>query len=102
MSYEKAMKHHRNIRKCKKQRGMYLGFAVSDEPWINPRRDPETALVIEIREGFKYRRPGDDQETFRWCMRNAVRRLREIRRAREKTPGSPSCGLSKASLPATI
>jgi hypothetical protein len=30
MSYEKAMKHRRNIRKCKKQSNMYFGFDCSE------------------------------------------------------------------------
>jgi len=40
MSYQKAMKHHRNIRKYKKQSNMYMGFSVlgKDErrkyPWL--------------------------------------------------------------------
>lgn len=41
MSYEKAMKHHRNIKKCKKQSTMHFGFDSCSKPtksiWSNPR-----------------------------------------------------------------
>lgn len=40
MSYAKAMKHNKNIRKCRKQRNMYMGFSALAKnerrklPWL--------------------------------------------------------------------
>lgn len=40
MSYKKAMKHHRNIRKCRKQARMHFGFSTlgrhqrRKDPWF--------------------------------------------------------------------
>lgn len=78
MSYDKAMRHARNVRKLKKQANMFMGFNASTTPWPNPRRDPETALCIQIKDWFKHRRFGDHAYN-RECIRDSVAELRKLR-----------------------
>lgn len=58
MSYEKAMKHTGNVRKCRKQAGQYMGFETGGA-WPNPRRNPLVARQIEVLEWFRQRHFGN-------------------------------------------
>lgn len=79
MSYAKAMKHARNVRKVRKQARMYMGFDTGSGHWPNPRRNPEVAAMITIREWWPQRHDGDSQHG-RECLREKIAELRELRR----------------------
>lgn len=80
MSYEKAMKHASNVRKCKKQARNYMGFDTGSGSWPNPRRNPVFARELEVREWFKDRHRGDRQYA-RECVREAIADVRAMRLA---------------------
>jgi hypothetical protein len=78
MSYEKAMRHTRNVRKVKKQSRQYMGFDTGSGPWPNPRRNPLFARVLEVQEWFRDRHRGDKQYN-RECIREAIADVRAMR-----------------------
>lgn len=78
MGYEKAMRHTRNVRKCRKQSRQYMGFAASTSPWPNPRRHPVVGLLIQIGDWYRTRHQGDSAHN-RDCIREAIQELRELR-----------------------
>lgn len=78
MSYEKAMRHAANVRKCKKQSRNYLGFDAGSGSWPNPRRNPLRAREIEVAEWFRDRHRGDSQYN-RECIREAIADVRNLR-----------------------
>jgi hypothetical protein len=80
MSYAKAMKHTRNVRKCRKQANNYMGFDAGTGNWPNPRRNPEVAAMIQVKDWYRYRHHGDKQYN-RECIREAIADLRKIRAA---------------------
>lgn len=75
MSYEKAMRHHRNRRKGRR---MYLGFDTSEpgEPPLTPISD-KLHRLIEIHRWFHDRRNGDKQYK-RECIREAIKTVRRF------------------------
>lgn len=75
MSYEKAMKHSANVRKCKKQSRQYMGFDAGTGFWPNPRRNPYMAALLEVREWFRDRHRGNAQYN-RECIREAIAECR--------------------------
>jgi len=75
MSYEKAMKHSANVRKCRKQSHQYMGFDTGTGSWPNPRRNPYMAALLEVREWFKTRHQGDSKYN-RECIREAIAECR--------------------------
>lgn len=87
MSYEKAMRHTRNVQKCRKQARQYMGFAASTTPWPNPRRHPVVGLLIQIGEWFKSRHEGDSVHN-RECIREAIQELRELRSQADAAPSA--------------
>lgn len=75
MSYEKAMKHTANVRKCRKQSRQYMGFDTGS--WgRNPRQNPYMAALLEVREWFASRHRGDSQYN-RECIRESVAECRK-------------------------
>lgn len=74
MSYEKAMKHTRNIRKCRKQSNNYMGFDTGSGKWPSARSNPYLARILEIREWFKLRNKGsaETRKHKRECIREAI------------------------------
>lgn len=95
MSYEKAMRHGRNVRKCRKQSRQYMGFAVATTPWPNPRRNPTVGLLIQIAEWFRSRHEGDPAYN-RECIQEAIQELRELS-ARQAVEGRQHEGRANAS-----
>jgi hypothetical protein len=85
MSYEKAMKHSRNVRKCRKQSGNYMGFDAGTGAWPNPRRNPETRLILQLRDWLKMRH-FDDAAHNRACIRESIAELRELRTTPKPEP----------------
>lgn len=79
MSYEKAMKHSANVRKCKKQARNYMGFDTGSGSWPNVRRNPYMAALLEVREWFKGRHHGNPQYN-RECIREAIAECRHQKR----------------------
>lgn len=80
MSYEKAMKHTANVRKCRKQSRQYMGFDTGSSWGKNPRQNPHFARLLEVREWFATRHRGDSQYN-RECIREAVADCRQYRQA---------------------
>ena len=80
MSYEKAMKHARNVRKCRKQSRQFMGFDTgpSDRPWKSIWTCPEYV----IRNWFSRRHDGDKQHS-RECIRQKIAELRATRRTEQ-------------------
>jgi hypothetical protein len=62
MSYEKAMKHWRNIRKCKKQQHQYFGFDCSDKPTPSVWSNPYMCCILNIHYWFPDRNEGDAEK----------------------------------------
>lgn len=79
MSYAKAMKHARNVRKSRKQSRMYFGFDTGT-PWASPYRNPELALLRDIRNWFKDRHFYGITRS-RDCICAAIKELRALRKA---------------------
>lgn len=76
MSYEKAMKHARNVRKLKKQSRMYMGFdASSGLAKPSPAVREMQCKMMEVNRWFKERHDGDSQYN-RECIRESVGDLR--------------------------
>jgi len=48
MSYAKAMKHARNVRKSRKQANMHFGFDTDSGRWPSVRSCPEYAAMLNI------------------------------------------------------
>ncbi len=78
MSYDKAMRHAANVRKCRKQSRNYMGFDAGTGSWPNARRSPLRAREIEVGEWFKERHRGDKQY-LRECIREAIADVRAMR-----------------------
>lgn len=76
MSYDKAMRHTRNVRKTRKQSRQYMGFDTGSA-WPNPRRNPKTDALLEIQEWFTNRNMGDKAHN-RECIREAIARYRAM------------------------
>jgi hypothetical protein len=81
VSYEKAMKHTRNVRKSRMQGRMYFGFDTGSRWGRNPRQDPLFAALADIRDWFSRRHDGDAQHN-RECIREAIAEVRHLRSAR--------------------
>lgn len=75
MSYEKAMRHTRNVKKCRRQSRQYMGFDTGSGEWKNPRSNPYMAAWINVREWFRSRHVGDSQYN-RECIREAIAECR--------------------------
>ena len=71
MSYAKAMKHARNIRKCRKQRNMHFGFDCASGAWPSIWTNPK----FVVGEWFKRRHEGDSQYN-RECIREQIKAAR--------------------------
>lgn len=82
MSYAKAMKHSRNVRKVRKQANMHFGFDTGSGPWPSFRGTPEGGAIMHIRDWFQDRHrdksPGRSQY-MRECIREQTKGLRDIR-----------------------
>ncbi len=74
MSYEKAMRHTRNVKKCRKQRNNYMGFDTGSGKWPSARSNPYLARILEINDWFKFRNIGstEDKKHTRECIREAI------------------------------
>lgn len=94
MSYAKAMKHHANIRKCKKQAANHFGFDSSTIVETAQSRDA-IYLLTNIKLWFKTRhehQSGLRQQLQynRECIREAIAEYRAIFTTGKSLPGSPS------------
>lgn len=78
MSYAKAMKHARNVRKCRKMRNMYMGFDTGSGSWPSFRATPYGGALCEVRDWWPQRHDGDaaKRQYNRECIREAITRLR--------------------------
>lgn len=78
MSYAKAMKHSRNLRKCRKQGRNYLGFDTGSGRWPAARSNPYLAALLNVREWFRLRNWGDaaTRTYTRECIREALQEAR--------------------------
>jgi hypothetical protein len=76
MSYVKAMRHHANIRKRKKQSTMYFGF---DSGTIkeSPSQRQASILLMNIKNWFAARHDGDSAYN-RDCVREAIQEYRGL------------------------
>lgn len=88
MSYAKAMKHTANVRKCRKQSRMYMGFDAGTGSWPNVRRNPYMAALLEVREWFRTRHHGDKKYT-RECIREAIQECRKQKAIMEAASSQP-------------
>lgn len=76
MSYEKAMKHARNVRKLKKQSRMYMGFDTSSGlAKQSPAVREMQCKIMEVKRWFRDRHDGDSQYN-RECIRESISDLR--------------------------
>lgn len=76
MSYAKAMKHSRNVRKSRKQGKMYFGFDTGTGNFKeNPALREITLLRMDVNRWFSERHNGDKQY-IRECIREAIQELR--------------------------
>lgn len=78
MSYAKAMKHTRNVRKCRKQSKMYMGFntgLIGNFPSF--RSTAYGAALCEVRDWFRQRNDDgmEKRQYNRECVREALARL---------------------------
>jgi hypothetical protein len=74
MSYDKAMKHWRNVRKCKKQSRQFMGFDASSTRWEAPGRNPEIVFYRMWRE-----RRDEEPAHMRECLREQLKLVRAAR-----------------------
>lgn len=78
MSYEKAMKHARNVRKCRKQKKMYMGFDTGTDSF---KESPECRALnvqrMEVSRWFSERHNGDSAYN-RECIRQSISELRSM------------------------
>ena len=79
MSYEKAMRHSRNVKKVKKQAKMYMGFDAGSGHWPSARSNPYLAAVLNIRDWFPQRNNGDAKERqhTRECIKEQIQDARK-------------------------
>lgn len=79
MSYEKAMKHTANVRKCKKQANNYMGFDTGSGRWPSIRSTEFGEAYISVRDWFKDRHlSGKDKAQYtRECIREQIAVLRK-------------------------
>lgn len=76
MSYEKAMRHNANTRKCKKQGSMHFGFDSSTIKESTFQREA-SILLMNIKSWFKERHEGDLSYN-RDCVREAIQEYRAL------------------------
>jgi len=85
MSYAKAMKHARSIRKCRKQSRMYFGFDSCSGPTKAASASPLLGPLLNTRRWFQDRRddhPGSAGYRYRReCVREAIAAYRSAVRA---------------------
>lgn len=74
MSYEKAMKHNRNVVKCRKQSRNYLGFNTASGRWPSGYGNQNLRPLLNIRDWFPIRNNGDGayKKRLRECIREAI------------------------------
>jgi hypothetical protein len=80
MSYEKAMKHWRNIRKCKKQQHQYFGFDCFPKNTPSAWSIPVFACTMNIKNWFSGRNSGDAEQRarIRSIIRDEIKDLRSF------------------------
>jgi hypothetical protein len=80
MSYEKAMKHHANVRKCKKQGNNYFGFDTGSGHWPSFRATEYGEAFLSVREWFRDRKyhTGAERKHFAECIKEQIRTLRRL------------------------
>jgi hypothetical protein len=78
MSYEKAMRHARNVRKCRQQRRTHFGFDTGSGRWPSVWSSPTYAARLHIRDWWPYRNTGtpEQREHIRACIREQIGILR--------------------------
>jgi len=86
MSYAKAMKHARNVRKCRKMSNMYMGFDTGSGRWPSIRSTPYGRAMCEIRDWYPRRNEGDaaTRQYNRECIREAVQSMRAAKAEMER------------------
>jgi len=80
MSYSKAMKHARNVRKSRQQGRMYFGFDTGSGRWPGIRGTPLGRARDDVRNWFKDRHHPDPsrRQHIRECIREAVQEVRHL------------------------
>lgn len=81
MSYAKAMKHARNVRKTRAQARMHFGFDSCTGKTPAARSYPEIGAMLNIGEWFAGCHRGDAarRQHMRECIREQIDELRSIR-----------------------
>lgn len=81
MSYEKAMKHSRNVVKCRKQSRNYFGLDAGSGRWPSGYGNPKLRPLLDIRNWFPIRNDGDAayKAHTRECIREAIADARMVR-----------------------
>lgn len=81
MSYEKAMKHTRNVRKCRKQANNYMGFDTGSGHWPSIRSTEFGEAYVSVREWFRDRHLWDKEQAqhTRECIREQIAVLRKYK-----------------------
>ena len=79
MSYAKAMKHASNVRKCRKQKNMYMGFDTGSGRWPSIRGTPYGAALMHVRDWFTTRHTCEHGSQYaRECIREQIKIIRNI------------------------
>jgi len=82
MSYEKAMKHTANVRKCRKQASMHFGFD-SSQITESPLSRRRTNKLLNIGAWFKERHTHSDKAYLRECISQEIAEYRSLFNKRE-------------------
>jgi hypothetical protein len=76
MSYEKAMRHHANVKKTKKQASMHFGFDTNSVQETSFNREAN-CLLMNVRAWFRERHEGNSSYN-RECVREAIDEYRAL------------------------
>ena len=77
MSYAKAMKHARNVRKCRKQANMHFGFDTGSGKW--PAASPACRALDDIRRWFKWRHDDAKEKGYKYVRECIQEKINEYR-----------------------
>lgn len=94
MSYDKAMKHTRNVRKVRKQANNYFGFDTGSGQWPAAAAHPYLGPCINIRRWWPDRADPHTRE----CIREQIE---EARMAKASMPSSAGKAASPAEVTAS-
>lgn len=81
MSYNKAMRHHANLLKCKKQGNNYFGFDTGSGRWPSIWSTEYGSAYMSLRLWFKDRHfePKEKRQYLRECIREQIAIMRKYK-----------------------